>query len=209
MKLHLLINRLKWTWIMKIKILISTFLALIHLQIYSQNIGIKTNLLYDFMTLTPNLGVEYALSDKSTLDLGFGYNPWNLHNQKNGNKKLVHWLIDLEYRYWFCQKFSGHFIGVETLGGKYNISRYKLPMLFGKDSEKYRFQGYSIGAGINYGYHFYLGKRWSLETALGLGYLRLNHKKYNCAGCGTILGREKRNYFGPTEASVSIIYLLK
>ena len=54
-----------------------------------------------------------------------------------------------------------------------------------------------------------LGNRWSLEAVLGVGYAQLDHSKYPCATCGTVQKSEKKNYFGPTKAAVSIIYIIK
>ena len=60
---------------------IFTLLILTLLVSYSraQDIAIKTNLLYGGYTYTPNLSLEIGLGKRSTLDLGGGYNPWNLY----------------------------------------------------------------------------------------------------------------------------------
>lgn len=174
----------------------------------SQNIAIKTNLLYGAYSLTPNLSIELGLGKRSSLELGGGYNPWNLNGTADKNKKLVHWLGQIEYRYWLCQKFSGHFFGVHTLGSQYNISEHKLPLLFGKDSGNYRYEGYGYGGGVSYGYNFFLGKRWSLEANIGLGYARLHYDKYDCVKCGSKIGTESKNYLGPTKAGISLIYYI-
>ena len=73
---------------------IFTLLILTLLVSYSraQDIAIKTNLLYGGYTYTPNLSLEIGLGKRSTLDLGGGYNPWNLDGTAENNKKLVHWL---------------------------------------------------------------------------------------------------------------------
>ena len=192
------------SWIILLFILFTSIL-----DVYSQQYAIKTNLLYDFAAFTPNLGFEVGISEKSTIDLNAGYNPWNLNKGRNRNKKLVHWIAGVEYKYWFCQRFAGHYLSAKILGGKFNINKHKLPLLFGNNSDQYRFQGFAAGGGINYGYQFYLGERWNLETSIGLGYIRLNYDKYNCAECGVIIGKEKRNYLGPTEVGISVIYLIK
>ena len=90
---------------------IFTLLILTLLVSYSraQDIAIKTNLLYGGYTYTPNLSLEIGLGKRSTLDLGGGYNPWNLDGTAENNKKLVHWLGEIEYRYWLCQRFSDTF----------------------------------------------------------------------------------------------------
>lgn len=50
----------------------------------AQNAAVKTNLLYD-ATTTMNLGVEFGLSPKWTLDVSGNYNPWRFQRTRNGN----------------------------------------------------------------------------------------------------------------------------
>jgi hypothetical protein len=175
----------------------------------AQDISIKANLLYGAYTYTPNLSLEVGLGRRSTLDLSGGYNPWNLNGTAENNKKLVHWLGEIEYRYWLCQRFTGHFFGIHALGTQYNIAKQELPLLFEKGSKEYRYEGYGYGGGISYGYNFFLGIRWSLEANIGIGYARLHYDKYKCYKCGEKVGTENRNYFGPTKAGISLIYYIK
>ncbi|MEG1650051.1 MAG: DUF3575 domain-containing protein, partial [Rikenellaceae bacterium] len=142
----------------------------------AQSVAIKTNLLYGAAAYTPNLGLEIGLGRKTTLDISGGYNPWNRDGKHENNKKLVHWLIQPEFRYWLCQRFNGHFFGAHALGGQYNISGHKLLGMISKD---YRYEGYMAGGGLTYGYQFVLGRRWNLEASIGIGYARLHYDKYN------------------------------
>ena len=77
---------------------------------HSQDFALKTNALY-WVAATPNLGLEVALSDKMTLDISGAYNPWTFKD----DKKMRFWLAQPEMRYWFCEKFEGHFIRSLTL----------------------------------------------------------------------------------------------
>lgn len=172
------------------------------------SVGIKTNLLYGAYTYTPNLGMEIGLSRRTTLDISGGYNPWNLDN-KNGDKKRVHWLVQPEFRYFFCSRFNGHFLGIHGLYSQYNIGGHELPMLFGKGSEEYRHEGLAYGGGITYGYQFLLGKHWNLELSVGAGVVGMDYDKFDCINCGRKIGSEKRTYYGPTKAAISFIYIIK
>lgn len=165
----------------------------------SQTIAVKTNLLYD-VTTTMHVGVEYAFNPKWSLDISGSYNPWQFSN----NSKLKHWAVNPELKYWMCEKFNGHFLGVHGLIGEYNIGNVKMLGL-----GKYRYEGSLYGGGFTYGYHFMLGKRWGLETSIGLGYLYLDYSKYYCEKCGDKIDDYAKNYFGPTKAAVSLIYLIK
>lgn len=175
-------------------------------QIYAQDISLKTNLLYGIGTLTPNAGAELSLGRWSTLDISVGYNPWNLKGNKTDNKKFVHWLGEIEYRYWLCEKFNGHFFGIHGLGSQYNISQHHILSLF---DAQYRYQGYALGGGVSYGYHLMLDKRWGIEFNIGAGVAFLNHGKYECRTCGEKIGNEKKTYWGPTKAGISLIYIIK
>ncbi|MEG2366100.1 MAG: DUF3575 domain-containing protein [Alistipes sp.] len=187
-----------------VKLLIVALVTSASLQ--AQNIAVKTNLLYAATTYTPNLGVEIGLGRRTTLDLSGGYNPWNLKGSATDNKKMVHWIVQPEFRYWLCQRFNGHFFGVHALGGQYNIAGHKM---FGLISKNARYEGYMVGGGVTYGYQFVLGRRWNLEAAVGVGYARLNYTQYACAKCGRVVARDKtHNYFGPTKAAISLIFII-
>lgn len=34
----------------------------------------------------------------------------------------------MEYRYWTCERFSGHFGGIHIIGTQYNIAGHHLPL---------------------------------------------------------------------------------
>lgn len=165
----------------------------------AQEVAVKSNLLYD-ATTTLNLGVEVGLGAKMTLDISGNYNPWRFHNYR-----LKHGLIQPELRYWTCEKFNGHFFGLHGFYGKYNVGG--LP--FNNNIKHNRYQGSLFGGGISYGYQWILNDHWNLEASLGVGYARLKDKKYPCTDCGDMIKKGYHNYFGPTKAAVSIIYIIK
>lgn len=189
------------------KAVLMLYILLITILAYSQKIAVKTNLLYD-ATTTFNLGLEFGLSPRWTLDLSGNYNPWTF----SANKKWKHWLIQPEFRYWFCEKFNGHFLGAHLLGGQFNFGHIKTSLrLFHSDFSglrDYRYEGWAAGGGIVYGYSWILSRHWNLEAALGIGYLYAWYDKYKCQRCGEkIEGDKKHNYFGPTKAAVNLIYV--
>ena len=49
--------------------------------LYSQVVGVKTNVVMDALKII-NLGAEVGLSKKLTLDLYANYNPWKYKDQK-------------------------------------------------------------------------------------------------------------------------------
>lgn len=165
-------------------------------------IGQKTNLLY-WATGSPNFGIEFSVGRHWSINALVGYNPW--HSGKN-NASLRHWLVTTEVRYWQCRTFEGHFFGAQAIYGRYNLGQISF---LGSELREYTFRGYGYGAGVSYGYHFPLGLRWGLELVAGVGYLKLNYDKYRCVTCAEHMGSFRRNYFGPTKAGVTLIYMLR
>ena len=70
-------------------------------------------------------------------------------------------------------------------------------------------EGYLYGGGVSVGHSWILKKRWSIEASVGVGYAHIVYDKYPCRACGTKLKDSSKNYFGPTKASVSLIYVIK
>lgn len=185
----------------------SLFSGIAHSQ---NNVAIKTNLLYGAAALTPNIGLEIGLGQRITLDLSGGYNWFNVDGAKNNNKKLAHWFVQPELRYFLCERFNGHFFGVHGLYSEYNIGGHELPMLFGKGSRDYRHQGNSYGVGVSYGYQVMLARKWNIEFNVGVGYMRMEYDKYDRVSRGGIVSAgEINNYFGPTKAGITLIFLIK
>ncbi len=171
----------------------------------AQVFAIKNNLLYD-ATTTLNLGVEIGTGDKTTLEIMGGYNPWVLNQAKH--MKIKHAMVMPEFRYWFCEKFNGHFIGAHTGYAFYNIGGIQLPHV-PQPMKEHRYQGWATGLGVAYGYQWVIGKRWNLEASLGAGWVYTRFDKYQCVECGRFRGSSDHHYFGPTKAAISFIYIIK
>lgn len=175
-------------------------------QTHSTQVGLKTNLLYD-ATATVNLGVEVTVAPKWSIDISGNLNAWTVDGHK-----WKHWLVQPEVRYWFCEAFSGHFVGAHLLGGQYNLGNLNLNFKFlGTDFSRlrdHRYEGWGVGAGIAYGYAWVLGRHWNLEAEIGVGYIYTEADKYTCAECGRAIERKiPHHYVGPTKAAINIVYL--
>lgn len=171
--------------------------------------AIKTNLLYGISSLTPNLAVETSIGMHNTLELSASYNWINHSGERKNNKKMVHWLMQSEYRHFLREKFNGHFLGAHILISQYNIGGYELPMLLGKGSKNYRHEGWAIGTGMTYGYLLDFNRNWGLEFNVGVGYMNLRYDKFKCPRCGVKIASGTKNYFGPTKAAISLVYRIK
>ena len=157
----------------------------------AQDVALKTNGLY-WLGTTPNLGMEVALGRKYTLDLTGAYNPWTFKD----DKKMRFCFAQPELKYWFCEKFEGHFVGIHLHGAQF----------FGGFKEK-RHDGYLAGGGITYGYDWILSPHWNLEAAIGIGYARLWYKESPRIPCVKCYENKHKDYYGPTKAALTLIYV--
>ena len=172
---------------------------------------IKSNLLYLLGTYSPNLAFEFSLSNRFTLDMQFGYNPFSLSD----GRQYKHMLLQPELRYWPTFAFNKHFFGLHTNYGTYDIAKV------GSTYMKSRiYDGNFVGVGISYGYNFKLGRKWALEGTIGAGYIMFNYntipydeymewdepardniKEYRI--------KRRDSYFGITKLGISITYEIK
>ena len=100
----------------KVSLLILFMLGCILFESKAQKVALKSNLLYD-ATTTMNLGMELGLARKWTLDIPVNYNPW----KPSDGKRLRHWGIQPEVRYWFCERFRRTFIGIHGHYADFNV----------------------------------------------------------------------------------------
>ena len=170
--------------------------------VFAQKTALKTNVLYD-VTGSINVGAEFELTPKWTFDISGNYNAWDFSN----DRKWRHILVQPEARYWFCESFNGHFIGIHAHWLKFNIGNVTMPFGLWKGTRTNRFDGDMWGGGFSYGYNWLLSKHWNLEAEIGVGYGRVIFDKYPCASCGKRIVSGKKNYWGPTKAAISLVYL--
>ena len=188
----------------KVIILIVLMLGCVAFESKAQKIALKSNLLYD-ATTTMNLGLEFGLARKWTLDVPVNYNPWKPDN----GRRLRHWGVQPEVRYWFCESFRRTFIGVHGHYADFNVGGFPDWSFISENMQNTRYQGHLYGGGISIRHSRILRKRCSIEAPVGAGYPLIVYEKYPCATCGTKLKDSSKNYFGPTKASVSLIYVIK
>ncbi len=187
-------------------LLASIALTLTGLQAHAQDVAVKTNFISD-AAASPNIGIELGLAPKWSLDVSGQGNFWTIKGHK-----WKHWLVQPETRYWLCDRFAGHFFGVEAHGGQYNVGHFNLNLdMLGTDFRKlkdHRYQGWFVGGGITYGYAWILGKHWNLEAEIGLGYSYTKYDSFECKGCGKKVEAGKtHHYWGPTKAALNLVYI--
>ncbi len=170
----------------------------------AQTVAVKSNFIYWQAAVSPNVALEISTGKKTTLELGGGFNFWN----RNDNKSNKHWLLQPELRYWLCESFNGHFVGLHVHASQFNVGGWDIPLGRLKIFKDHRYEGFLYGAGISYGYQWILSPRWNLEMNLGGGYARIHYNKYPCATCGSKLDEGDYNYLGITKAAVSLVFMI-
>ncbi|MDR0541876.1 MAG: DUF3575 domain-containing protein [Dysgonamonadaceae bacterium] len=163
------------------------------------SLTLSTNLLYDAST-SLNVGLEFKMAKALTIKLPVTYNPWTFGD----NRKIKMLYGQPEIRWWYCEPFFGHFIGLHGHYGIFNVGQVGLGNM-----KNYRYEGVLYGGGLSYGYDFYLSPLWMLEATVGVGYAQMTYKRYNCETCGSLIGEEVWDYMGLTNIGLSIIYILK
>ena len=187
-------------------LLASLLLTAASFSFAEERVGVKTNLISDGF-LSPNLGVEIGLAPHWSLDLTGQICFWDINKHK-----WKHWMAQPEARYWFCDRFAGHFLGVHAIGGKFNFGNIRNKIHFlGSDFSQltdYRYQGWAAGGGIAYGYAWILSKHWNLEAEIGIGWMYTKFDKFSCMDCGRkVASGQHHNYFGPTKLAINLEYI--
>lgn len=176
-------------------------------ELNAQTFAVKTDLV-KWGTASLNIEPELKVGKHSSVALGISWNPWTF-NEAEKNMKWKHLLVQPEYRYWFCNVFEGHFVGLHPFYSRFNAGNIDLPFNIWSGLEDHRYQGNLWGAGIGYGYQWILSRHWSMEAEIGLGFGYMDADKYRCEKCGLKLDEVSRFAFMPTKFSLSFIYIIK
>lgn len=155
----------------------------------AMGLDLRANLLR-WATLTPDLGVEWHISDRWSLGVGGSWTSWSWSDK---DRRYALWEVAPEVRYYMGAQRRGY-LGAMFKAGAFN---YKL-------SETGR-QGNILGGGLTGGYILPLGKRLALDFSLGLGCLHADCEKYRVIdGVRVRQGSETRNWWGPVHAGISL-----
>lgn len=156
--------------------------------------SVKTNLLYDAV-LTPSFEIEYRISKRWSISLEGALASWS----NDTRHKYYHLaFISPETRYWFYapERRKGHYVGVFAGGGWYDLQN---------GGRGYRGEG--IFAGVSYGYQFPVGKYFSFETGIGIGYLNTTYDEYLPVDDDYVYQQtSKINYIGPLKLKFAWVW---
>lgn len=196
---------------MKIKTLFAAALLLLVCfanEAKGQKAAIKSNLLYD-ATATLNLGIEFGLGEKWTMDVSGNFNPFRFP----GGHRWKHWMVQPEIRYWTCDRFAGNFFAFHALGGMYDVGnidflKFKVLGYNFKNMKDKRYEGWFAGVGAGWGHDWVLSRHLNLEVEAALGYMFTRQDKYKPYNAHTPYVKDhNRHFFGPTKLALSLVYV--
>ena len=164
-------------------------------------VSLKTNMLYDAL-LIPSIGAEVYLGHDLSI---------------NGNWSYAWWKCDHRHNYWryyggdvAVRKWFGRRAAEKPLTG-FHAGLYA--QLFTYDFELgHRGQmgnKYNYGGGLEGGFALPVARRINIDFTLGAGYIGGRYHEYVPIDNHYVWqATKRRNWFGPTKAEVSLVWLI-
>lgn len=167
------------------------------------HIYLKTNFI-GLALLNANIGIEADLTRHWSVSLHAYYCAMDWFKSTIKFRNLSFYP---EVRYWFRHVNNDGFF----VGAHFGLSYFN----YAFDGD-YRYQDYrgrtpAIGGGLSLGYRYSISKndRWRMEFSAGAGFYPIDYSVFHNTPDvkdGQWVERHKRNYVGPDQLSVSIVY---
>lgn len=147
-------------------------------------VALKNNLLYD-AAATPNLQLEIKLAKQWSLELGAGFNPFPLSDEKF--PKWRHLSAGIAPRYWFCNVFNRGFISFNAAYAMYNVAGgvYPIGWIY-PQVQNNRYEGQAVMGGVSGGWHFAISPHFGIELEGGVEAGYSWYSRYECKHCGAL-----------------------
>lgn len=171
--------------------------------------AVKTNLLYDAL-LVPNIGVEFYVGKGFSVGGNWMYAWWS------SNSRHRYWRIyggELAVRKYFNRTtegspLHGHHIGIYGQMFTYDFETGGRGYMGGRPGGTL-WEKMNYSTGLEYGYSLPIAKKLNLDFVIGLGYWGGNYYEYVPIDNHYVWqATKKRNWFGPTKAEISLVWLL-
>ena len=155
------------------------------------SLSLRANLLR-WATLTPDLGFEWRVSRLWSILVHGSWTSWSWNDK---DRRYALWEVAPEVRYYIGKEKRGY-LGAMYKAGSFN---YKLSAV-GK-------QGDLMGGGITGGYRLRLNNALSMDFNVGIGCLHADYDKYTVIdGVRVRGGKESKNWWGPINAGVTLVW---
>lgn len=156
-------------------------------------LALRANLLR-WATLTPDLGVEWHIGNRWSVGVNGSWTSWTWSGV---DRRYALWEVAPEVRWYLGERKRGY-LGAMFKTGQFN---YKL-----SDTGR---QGDLTGGGLTGGYQLPLCRNLMMDFSLGMGYLNADFETYTVIdGVRVRQGAENRNWWGPINAGVSLVWKL-
>lgn len=152
-----------------------------------------------------NVGLEYQLSKKYTLQGDVFVSPWKSFAGRHAQIYMGH----LEGRYYFQEAFKHWYLGVNGGFGVFDLTKWNY-----SGTEKFQ-RGFSLMLGATVGYQFQWKERWNIDVYLGGGTSQGFYHGYENVPPDSFVrydGEQKWNKSGeliPYRGGIMISYKLK
>ena len=168
-------------------------------------VALKNNLLYDAI-MTPNLELEFRLTDHWSMEIGAGFNPFALDDTKYPKwRHVAAWVAP---RYWFCHVFNRGFLSFNAGYTHYNVAggKYPLGWIYKKVLDN-RYQGDAFFIGESGGWHFAISPHFSIELEAGVDFGYTWYKEFECKHCG-VETANKGHWFVLPKVGINLAFPL-
>ncbi len=156
-------------------------------------LAVRANLLR-WATLAPDAGAEWRISRSVGVAVDGTWTSWCWSGK---DRRYALWEVNPEVR-WYLGEAKRWYVGAAFKAGSFN---YKL-------SGTGR-QGDLTGGGATGGCRLDLGRALSLDFSLGLGCVHADYEEYEVvSGVRVRRGDGTRNWWGPTQAGVTLVWKL-
>lgn len=156
--------------------------------------ALKTNAIYDAL-LMPNLEFEWLFNDKWSVALEADVAWWSNDAR---HKYYQIFMVSPEVRRWFRtpEPWHGMYVGLFAGGGKFDL-----------ENGGTGYKGEGGMAGVSFGYMWPISRCFSLEAAVGAGYMYTRYKEYIPYDDHYLYQRTKSlNYFGPLKLKFAVAW---
>ena len=165
----------------------------VNTEIDDYDFALRANLLR-WATLTPDLGIEWRVCPSWGILVNGSWTSWTWNGK---DRRYALWEVSPEVRYYIGKEKRGY-IGAMYKAGQFN---YKLSAT-GR-------QGDLMGGGITGGYQLRLTGALSLDFNLGIGCVHADYEKYEVIdGVRVRRGTESKNWWGPVNAGITLVWKL-
>lgn len=171
--------------------------------------ALKTNMLYDALAL-PNIGAEFYLGKNFSVVGNWTYGWWDT------DRRHRYWRAyggDVALRWWFGSKaeakpLTGHHVGVYGGAFTYDFEFGGRGYMGGKPDHSL-WDKCLLNCGIEYGYSLPVSRRLDIDFTIGIGYISGQYYEYTPQdGHYVWQSTHNLNWFGPTKAEISLVWLI-